>query len=89
MGVILLMPEQHDVYYLFYKIMFYLFYKIMFYLFYKMMFSDMILIMTGHYHWIMTGHYPNYARLRVMQNKCLVTCTLSTNHLIRIHVIIL
>ena len=73
MWVILLMPEQNDVSYLFYKIMFYLFYK--------MMFSNMILIMTGH--------YPNYAQLRVRQNKCLVTCTLSTNHLIRIHVIIL
>ena len=45
MWVILLMPEQNDVYYLCYKIVFYLFYKIMFY--------NMILLMTGH--------YPNYA----------------------------
>ena len=35
------MPEQNDVYYLFYKIMFYLFYKMMFY---NMIFC----IMTGH-----------------------------------------
>ena len=35
------MPEQIDVYYLFYMIMFYLFYKMMFY--------NMILLMTGHY----------------------------------------
>ena len=46
MWVSLPMPEQNDVDYLFYKIMFYLFYK--------MMFSNMILIITGHYHWIMT-----------------------------------
>ena len=46
-----------------------------------MVFSNMILIMTGH--------YPNYAQLRVRQNKCPVTFTLSTNHLIRIHVTIL
>ena len=49
--VILLMHEQNDVYYMFYKIMFYLFYKMMFY--------NLILIMTGHYHLIMTG-YPKY-----------------------------
>ena len=34
------MPEQNDVYYLFYKIMFYLLYEMMYY--------NMILLMTGH-----------------------------------------
>ena len=43
------MPEQNDVYYLFYKIMFYLFSK--------MMFCNVILIMTGH--------YPNYALVKI------------------------
>ena len=46
MLIIVLMPEQKDVYCLFYKIMFYLFSKMMFY--------NMSLI-------IMAGHYTNYA----------------------------
>ena len=71
MCVILLLPEQNDVYYFFYKMMFYFYYKMMFYI--KHGFTN----------------DRSLVKLRVRQNKCLVTCTLSTNHLIRIHYLII
>ena len=40
--------------------------------------------MTSHKNWIMTGHYPKYALGKI---NAWSTCTLSTNHSIRIHVI--
>ena len=58
------MPEQNDVYYLFYKIIIYLFYKIIIYLFYKMMFYNMILIMTGHYPNYVLGKMNAWSRVR-------------------------
>ena len=55
MWVILIMPEQNNVHYLFNKIMFYLFYKMMLY--------NMILLMTGHYQNFVLGKINAWLRV--------------------------
>ena len=78
--IIVLMPEQNDLYYLFHKIKFYLFYIYIYLFFYVIFNNDRSLSLDNN---------RSLTKLRVRQNKCMVTCTLSTNHLISIHVIIL